>query len=86
MGAGGYFAPHIRDYMRRSGAPGHIGALVAVKDRLNALKNPYAHLKIPGIDRAMVESTPMLWSRSATWRPARPPTGRARWCCRPSGR
>ncbi|MBX6765873.1 MAG: thiolase domain-containing protein, partial [Actinomadura rubrobrunea] len=61
VGAGGYFAPHIRAYMRRSGAPAHIGTLVAVKDRLNALKNPYAHLKIPGISREMVESTPMLW-------------------------
>lgn len=61
VGAGGYFAPHIRAYMRRSGAPDHIGTLVAVKDRQNALKNPYAHLKIPGISRAMVESTPMLW-------------------------
>ncbi|MEU0566670.1 thiolase domain-containing protein [Nonomuraea sp. NPDC005983] len=61
VGAGGYFAPHIREYMRRSGAPDHIGTLVAVKDRLNALRNPYAHLKIPGIDRRMVESTPMLW-------------------------
>ena len=35
-GAGGYFAPHIRAYMRRSGAPDHIGMLVALKDRLNA--------------------------------------------------
>ena len=31
-------------YMRRSKAPDHIGILVALKDRLNALKNPYAHL------------------------------------------
>ncbi|MEV6154803.1 thiolase domain-containing protein [Nonomuraea sp. NPDC052129] len=61
VGAGGYFAPHIREYIRRTGAPEHIGHLVAVKDRLNALKNPYAHLKIPGIDLKMVESTPMLW-------------------------
>ncbi|NDU76732.1 thiolase domain-containing protein [Actinomadura sp. DSM 109109] len=61
VGAGGYFAPHIRAYMRRSGAPDHIGTLVAVKDRRNALRNPYAHLKIPGISREMVESTPMLW-------------------------
>src|SRR3954451_10282356 len=61
VGAGGYFAPHIRAYMRRSGAPDHIGSLVVVKDRQNALKNPYAHLKIPGISREMVESTPMLW-------------------------
>src|SRR3954451_4902837 len=34
VGAGGYFAPHIRAYIRRSGAPDHIGTLVAVKDRL----------------------------------------------------
>jgi acetyl-CoA C-acetyltransferase len=61
VGAGGYFAPHIRAYIRRSGAPDHIGTLVAVKDRQNALKNPYAHLRIPGISREMVESTPMLW-------------------------
>ena len=46
-GAGGYFAPHIRSYMRRSKAPDHIGILVALKDRLNALKNPYAHLHEP---------------------------------------
>jgi acetyl-CoA C-acetyltransferase len=61
VGAGGYFAPHIRAYIRRSGAPDHIGTLVAVKDRENALKNPYAHLRIPGISREMVEMTPMLW-------------------------
>ncbi len=61
VGAGGYFAPYIRSYIQRSGAPDHIGMLVAVKDRLNALRNPYAHLKIPGIDLAMVAATPMLW-------------------------
>ena len=51
VGAGGYFAPHIREYIRRSGAPEHIGHLVAVKDRQNALKNPYAHLRIQGINQ-----------------------------------
>jgi acetyl-CoA C-acetyltransferase len=60
-GAGGYFAPLIRAYMRRSEAPAHIGMLVAVKDRQNALLNPYAHLHIDGIDLAMVEASPMLW-------------------------
>src|SRR6266403_1579324 len=44
-GAGGYFAPHIRSYIRRSGAPGHIGAMVAAKDRRNGARNPYAHLR-----------------------------------------
>ena len=39
-GAGGYFAPHVRSYIRRSGAPNHIGAIVAVKDRLNGAQEP----------------------------------------------
>src|SRR5690606_19075729 len=49
QGAGGTFAPWIRNYIQRSGAPPHIGWKVAVKDRLNALKNPYAHLHIEDI-------------------------------------
>ena len=60
-GAGGYFAPLIRGYMRRSGAPDHIGMVVAVKDRRHALANPYAHLRIPDIDLDMVAASPMLW-------------------------
>jgi acetyl-CoA C-acetyltransferase len=60
-GAGGYFAPLVRAYMRRSGAPRHIGHLVAVKDRQNGLKNPYSHLRLPDIDLAKVEASPMLW-------------------------
>jgi len=39
-GAGGYFAPHVRSYIRRSGAPLNIGAIVATKDRLNGSRNP----------------------------------------------
>jgi acetyl-CoA acetyltransferase len=60
-GAGGYFAPIIRAYMHRSGAPSDIGMKVAVKDRLHALKNPYAHLHLPDIDLKMVEDSIMLW-------------------------
>jgi acetyl-CoA C-acetyltransferase len=60
-GAGGYFAPTIRQYIKRSGAPDHIGTMVAVKDRLNALKNPYAHLRMEGINAEMVMASPMLW-------------------------
>jgi acetyl-CoA C-acetyltransferase len=60
-GAGGYFAPHIREYIARSGAPSDIGMKVAVKDRLNALKNPYAHLRMEGIDLDKVAASPMLW-------------------------
>lgn len=60
-GAGGYFAPLIRAYIRRSGAPDHIGIMVALKDRQNALKNPLAHLRIEDISFEMVEQSPMLW-------------------------
>ena len=60
-GAGGYFAPMIRAYIRRSDAPLHIGHRVAVKDRLNGLRNPYAHLKIEDISMEQVEASPMLW-------------------------
>jgi len=60
-GAGGYFAPHIRAYIRRSGAPGHIGALVAVKDRRNGSLNPFAHLRQPDITLESVSASPILW-------------------------
>ncbi|ANH39865.1 acetyl-CoA acetyltransferase [Nocardioides dokdonensis FR1436] len=60
-GAGGYFAPHVRSYIRRSGAPSHIGAVVAAKDRTNALKNPYAHLHNEGTTVETVLASQMLW-------------------------
>ena len=60
-GAGGYFAPHIRAYIRRSGAPSHIGAMVAVKDRRNGALNPYAHLQQADITLESVQASPMLW-------------------------
>ena len=60
-GAGGFFAPLIRSYMRRSKAPEDTGIRVALKDRLNALKNPYAHLKFPDVDFDQIAGSPMLW-------------------------
>ncbi|MDT0448016.1 thiolase domain-containing protein [Streptomyces hesseae] len=60
-GAGGFFAPHIRAYIRRTGAPAGTGTLVAHKDRRNALKNPYAHLHEHGLTLEAVRSSPMLW-------------------------
>ncbi len=60
-GAGGYFAPHVRAYIRRSGAPRHIGAMVAVKDRRNGARNPYAHLQQADITLEKVQASPMLW-------------------------
>ncbi len=60
-GAGGYFAPHVRAYIRRSGAPDHVGAMVAVKDRRNGSLNPYAHLQQADITLEKVLASPMLW-------------------------
>jgi len=60
-GAGGYFAPHMRSYIRRSGAPQHIGAMVAVKDRRNGALNPHAHLRQPDITLESVQASTMLW-------------------------
>ena len=60
-GAGGYFAPHVRSYIRRSGAPSHVGAMVAAKDRRNGAKNPYAHLHQPDITVESVQASQMLW-------------------------
>ena len=60
-GAGGYFAPLVRAYIARSKAPDEIGMMVAVKDRRHGLKNPYAHLKMEGLDIAAVADSPMLW-------------------------
>jgi acetyl-CoA C-acetyltransferase len=60
-GAGGYFAPHIRSYIRRSGAPTHIGAMVAAKDRRNGARNPYAHLRQADMTMEKVLASPMLW-------------------------
>jgi acetyl-CoA C-acetyltransferase len=60
-GAGGYFAPHVRSYIRRSGAPAHVGAIVAAKDRQNALKNPYAHLHNENTTVESVLASQMLW-------------------------
>lgn len=47
--------------MRRTGAPSGIGALVAYKDRRNALRNPYAHLHEHDLTLEKVRSSPMLW-------------------------
>jgi acetyl-CoA C-acetyltransferase len=60
-GAGGYFAPLIRSYIHRSGAPEDTGIRTALKDRQNALKNPYAHLQIEDIDFDKIANSPMLW-------------------------
>ncbi len=60
-GAGGYFAPHVRSYIRRAQAPDHIGAIVAVKDRRNGALNEYAHLRQADITVESVRASAMLW-------------------------
>lgn len=60
-GAGGYFAPIVRAYMRQSGAPLDTGYKVVLKDRLNALKNPFAHLHQPDITYDEIANSPLLW-------------------------
>jgi acetyl-CoA C-acetyltransferase len=59
-GAGGFFAPYIRAYRMRTGAPDHIGPLSAVYARDNATRNEYAHLREP-ITLEDVMNSPVLW-------------------------
>ena len=61
IGAGGAFAPFMRAYIERTGSPLEIGPMVAVKDKNNALKNPYAHLKLKDITMEKVLASPMMW-------------------------
>jgi acetyl-CoA C-acetyltransferase len=60
-GAGGYFAPLIREYIQRSGAPEHIGWQVAAKDRQAGARNEKAHLRLPDQKPEDVADSPMLW-------------------------
>ena len=62
-GAGGFFAPIIREYMRRSKAPADIGCKVALKDRTHALRNPHAHMHetAENLDLKKYMDSFMLW-------------------------
>lgn len=59
-GAGGFFAPYVRAWIRRTGAPPHIGPMVAANARDNAGRNPYAHLREP-MSVEDVMNSPVLW-------------------------
>lgn len=59
-GAGGFFAPYVRAYVMRTGAPPHIGPMAAVNARENAGRNEYAHLREP-MSMEDVLNSPMLW-------------------------
>jgi acetyl-CoA C-acetyltransferase len=59
-GAIGNFAAMASTYIHDSGATQEQAAKVAVKARLNACRNPYAHLKLPDITVDQVLSSDML--------------------------
>ena len=59
-GAGGFFAPYCRAYIARTGAPPHIGPMIAANARDNAGRNEYAHLREPMTVEDVMNS-PMLW-------------------------
>jgi len=61
-GAPSAVAIQSRWYMHKSGATENQSAIIAVKNRLNALNNPYAHLKIPNITIEMVLKSPVISS------------------------
>ncbi len=61
-GAPAAVALQSRRYMARSGATEQHGAMVAVKNRRNAMKNPVAQLKIPDITIEMVLASPVIAS------------------------
>jgi acetyl-CoA C-acetyltransferase len=59
-GAGGFFAPYCRAYIKRTDCPPHIGPVVAANARDNAGRNEYAHLREPMTVEDVMNS-PMLW-------------------------
>jgi acetyl-CoA C-acetyltransferase len=59
-GAGGFFAPYCRAYIRKTGAPPHIGPMIAANARDNATRNEYAHLREP-MSIEDVTNSLMLW-------------------------
>lgn len=59
-GAPSAVAVQSRWYMHKSGCTEEHSAKVAVKNRLNACKNPYSHLKIPNINMEMVLKSPYI--------------------------
>ena len=61
-GAPSAVALQARQYMHKYGVTEHQAALVAVKNRKNALLNPYAQLHIPNISVEMVMNSMMLSS------------------------
>jgi acetyl-CoA C-acetyltransferase len=60
-GTGSLFGALCREYIGRSGAPDHIGDVAALKDRQNAVRNPYAQVRREGITLEQISTSKMLW-------------------------
>jgi acetyl-CoA C-acetyltransferase len=60
-GTGSLFGALCREYIHRSDAPPHIGDVAALKDRRNALLNPYAQVRREDITLEKIAASRMLW-------------------------
>ncbi len=60
-GTGSLFGALCREYIHRSDAPPHIGDLAALKDRQNAVLNPYAQVRRTDITLEKIAASRMLW-------------------------
>jgi acetyl-CoA C-acetyltransferase len=60
-GTGSLFGALCREYIARSGAPPDIGDLAALKDRQNAIRNPYAQVRRADITLEAIATSAMLW-------------------------
>lgn len=60
-GTGSLFGSLCREYIDRSGAPAHVGDVAALKDRQNALLNPYAQVRREGLTLEAIAASRMLW-------------------------
>lgn len=61
-GTGSLFGALCSEYIARSGAPGHIGDVAALKDRQNAVRNPHAQVRRSDLTLDAIASSRMLWS------------------------
>jgi acetyl-CoA C-acetyltransferase len=61
-GTGSLYGALCSDYIARSGAPAHIGDVAALKDRLNAVRNPFAQVRRPDVSLEKIATSRLLWS------------------------
>ena len=60
-GTGSLFGALCREYISRSGAPADIGDRAALKERQNAIRNPYAQVRLFDITLEAIATSKMLW-------------------------